>query len=408
LIEEEQMNDVAEKYIIITSSNFPEGGPGANYLNLFCRWLLVHGTEISVYLLKGHAFGSNKYNGPRTDFSSDGVPFTYLGFRQRPDNILLKLADQFLSFIRLQALLLNLLLKGKPVTILLYNSDLFFNTTVHIAGKLANIKVVKFAAEIIDKSQYRPSILGRVSRAAYMVNFRYLNKMSDKLLVFSHYLKDEFLKMGFDERKILVQPNLTDFEFWKPEKVPVKYTLGYSGAPYMKDGLKDLLMAVKILIQRGHNVSLLIVGDATFGRTLIPGLRAECEKLEIEYCVTFTGLVDTREVKKYLSQCQILAITRPDTIQTRAGFPTKLGEYFALRKPILATRFGDMEKYFKDGSDLILAECDDPKSIASKIEWMIHNQEKLTEIALKGNRTAEQLLEFNSSMKRILEFLTSN
>jgi glycosyltransferase involved in cell wall biosynthesis len=407
LIEEEQMSDIAEKYILITSSNFPEGGPGANYLNLFCRGLLIHGTEISVYLLKGHAFGSNKYNGPRTGFSSDGVPFTYLGFRQRPDNILLKLADQFLSFMRLQALLLNLLVRGRPVTILLYNSDLFFNVSVHIAGKLANIKVVKFAAEIIDKSQYRSSILGRVSRAAYMVNFRYLNKMSDKLLVFSHYLKDEFLKMGFDEQKILVQPNLTDFEFWKPEKVPVKYTLGYSGAPYMKDGLKDLLMAVKILTQKGLHVSLLIVGDATFGRSLIPGLKAECEKLEIKDWITFTGLVDSVEVKNYLSQCQILAITRPDTIQTKAGFPTKLGEYFALRKPILATRFGDMEKYFKDGIDLILAACDDPKSIAGKLEWMIHNQEKLTGIASNGNRTAEQLLEFNSSMKRILEFLTS-
>ncbi|MBE0674158.1 MAG: glycosyltransferase, partial [Bacteroidales bacterium] len=299
----------------------------------------------------------------------------------------------------MQALLLYLLVKGKHVTILLYNSDLFFNTSVHLAGKFAKIKVVKFAAEIIDKSQFKPSILGRVSRAAYMVNFRHLNKMSDKLIVFSHYLRDEFLKIGFDESRILVQPNLTDFEFWKPEDTSVKYTLGYSGAPYMKDGLNDLLMAVKILIQKGLYVSLLIVGDATFGRTLIPGLKTECEKLEIVDCVTFTGLVNSDEVKKYLSQCQILAITRPDTIQTRAGFPTKLGEYFALKKPILATRFGDMEQYFKDGSDLILAECDDPKSIASKLEWMIHNQEKLTGIALTGNITAEQLLEFNGRMK---------
>lgn len=402
------MNDVAEKYIIITSSNFPEGGPGANYLNLFCRGLLSQGSDISVYLLKGHAFGNNKYNGPRSSISANGVPFTYLGFRQRPDNKLLKLTDQFLSFIRLQALLISLLIKGKPVTILLYNSDIFFNTAVHITGKFRKIRVVKFAAEIIDKSQYSPSILGKASRAAYMVNFRHLNKMSDMLIVFSYYLRDEFLRMGFDERRIFVQPNLTDFEFWKPEMAPVKYTLGYSGAPYMKDGLNDLLVAVKILIKKGLNVSLLIVGDATFGRSLIPALKAECKKLEIEDFVTFTGLVDAGEVKKYLSQCKILAITRPDTIQTKAGFPTKLGEYFALKKPILATKFGDMEKYFKDGNDLILAECDDPGSVASKLEWMIQNEKQLNGIASTGNKTAEQLLEFKGSMKRILAFLTGN
>ncbi len=402
------MKSISEEYILITSTNFPEGGPGANYLNLFCRGLKANGTHISVYLVKGHAFGNTRYKGPRTSISPEGIPYTYLGFKQRPENVLLKIADQSLSSLRLLYLLTSLIIQRKQITILLYNGDIFFNTPIHLAGRIGKIKVVKFAAEIIDKSQYRQSLLGRISRAAYMFNFKYLNRMADKLIVFSYYLKDQFVQLGINESRILIQPNLTDFEFWQPEKSAIEYTLGYSGAPYMKDGLKDLLMAVKILIQKGLNVSLLIVGDATFGRTLIPGLKAECEKLEIVDYVTFTGLVDSGEVKKYLSQCQILAITRPDTIQTKAGFPTKLGEYFALRKPVLATRFGDMEKYFKDGSDLILAECDDPKSIASKLEWMIYNQEKLTGIALKGNKTAEQLLEFNGSMMRILEFLTRN
>ncbi len=402
------MGSVSEKYILITSTNFPEGGPGANYLNLFCRGLKTNGIHISVYLLKGHAFGNMRYNGPRTNISLEGVPYTYLGFKQRPENVLLKLADQFFSYVRLLYLLTSLIIQRKQVTVLLYNGDIFFNTPIHLAGRISKIKVVKFAAEIIDKSQFRQSILGRISRAAYMLNFRYLNRMSEKLIVFSHYLKREFLQMGIDERKILVQPNLTDFDFWQPEKTEIEYTVGYSGAPYMKDGLSDLLMAIKILRGKGLDISLLIVGDATFGRSLIPGLKEECSSLGIDDLVTFTGLVNSIQVRRYLSKCQILVITRPDTIQTKAGFPTKLGEYFALRKPVLATKFGDVERYFEDGIDVIMAECGNPSSISSKLEWMIKNKVILAEISVNGNMTSRQLLDYKVSMKRIREFLTKN
>ena len=396
------------RFILITSSNFPEGGPGANYLNLFCRGLKINNAEIKVYLLKGHAFGDFRNQRPRRNLTPEGIPYTYLGFRQRPDNVVLKLADQLLSLVRLIWLLLSLLPARKRTTILLYNSDLYFNLPVHLTVKAAGVRLVKFVAEIIDKSQYRRSIIGRMSRAAYMGNFRYLNKMSDKLIVFSQYLKNEFLEMGFKEQKIMVQPNLTDFEFWKPAITETKYTIGYSGAPYMKDGLSDLLKAIGILNSKKLDISLLVVGDATFGRTLIPGLQDECRKLDIVDRVTFTGLVESGEVKNFLSQCKILAITRPDTIQTRAGFPTKLGEYFALRKPVLATRFGDMEKYFADRLDVIYAECGDPASIARNIEWMMKNEEKIGFISVRGYDTAKQLLEYSSTMTRVLDFLVSD
>ena len=78
----------------------------------------------------------------------------------------------------------------------------------------------------------------------------------------------------------------------------------------------------------------------------------------------------------------------------------------ALGKPVLATKFGDIEKYFKDKDNIILAECDDPVSIADKLEWMICNAIGTRNIALKGHKAAELLLEYNISMKRILQFIT--
>ena len=399
------MKSQDQNYILITSANFPNGGPGANYLNLFCRGLKLNGCEISVFLLKGFAFGEFKYNGPRKNISDHGISYTYLGLRQRPGNILLKMADQFISFFRLHVMLFGLAGKRKSVTLLLYNSDLFFNVPIHIISKITGIRLIKFAAEIIDSSQFGNSPLGRLSRAAYMSNFKVLNKLSDKLIVFSNYLKTEFIRMGFSENRIIVQPNLTDFDYWDISPANTRYDIGYSGAPYKKDGLYDLLEAVRLLDVSGLTVTMLIIGDATFGNSLIPELMEECKRLGIADRVEFTGLVNSLTVKENLSQCKILAITRPDTIQTRAGFPTKLGEYLALRRPVLATQFGDMAIYFTDGYDVTLAECDNPESIAHKIRWMLDNEEELERITERGYIKAIQLLEYKEAMKRVIGFL---
>ncbi len=196
-------------------------------------------------------------------------------------------------------------------------------------AKIFRIKISKFVAEIIDKSEFDGSFFRKLKSYEYNFNFRYLNKIADKLIVFSYYLKNEFLKMGYNEDNIIVQPNLTDFKYWESSGGEIRYNLGYSGAPYLKDGLYDLFKAISLLSKKKINVTLLVIGDATFGKSLIPALKIECQKLGIDGKVTFTGLVESLSVKKYLSECKILAITRPSTIQTKAGFPTKLGEYYA-------------------------------------------------------------------------------
>lgn len=403
-----ERDKIMKKYVLITSMNFPSGGAGATYLNLFCRGLKLNGCSISVLLLKGFAFGNYTYDGPRKNVTVDGIPFTYLGFKQRPGNQFLKLFDELLSFSRLIVFLFSLINKRKSINLLVFNAEIQYNIPIHLIAKIFRIKTSKFVAEFIDKSEFEGSFLRRIKRYGYIFNFKYLNKLADKLIVFSFYLKNVYIKMGYNENNIIVQPNLTDFRYWKPGKTEIKYNLGYSGAPYLKDGLYDLFKAISLLNNKNIDVTLLVIGDATFGKSLIPALKIECERLGISGKVTFTGLVESSLVKKYLSECKILAITRPSTIQTRAGFPTKLGEYYATKRPVLATNFGDMEKYFTDGQDILMAECGNPESIALKILWMLQNNEESELISRRGYDKAKQLFEYKNSVKRIIESLNCN
>jgi glycosyltransferase involved in cell wall biosynthesis len=403
-----ERDKVRDNYILITSMNFPSGGAGATYLNLFCRGLKANGCSVDVILVKGHAFGNYKYNGPRKNITAEGVPYRYIGFKQRPDKAIPKMFEELISICNLCRYLFSLINKSGSYKFLIFNSEMQYNIPVLIYSRIFRIKVDKFVAEIIDKSEFSNSLFGRLKRLGYNYNYKHLNLKSDKLLVFSLYLKNFYVGLGYDENKIMVQPNLTDFEYWKTDNNEVRYTLGYSGAPYLKDGLLDLFRAISLLNDENLDISLQVIGDATFGKSLIPSLKEECANLGIADKTFFTGLVELPKVKQHLSECNILAITRPSTLQTKAGFPTKLGEYFATRRPVLATNFGDMEEYFTDGTDIVMAECGNPEAIAQKIKWMIENNRELEVIAGKGYERARELLEYKSSVKRMISFLESN
>jgi glycosyltransferase involved in cell wall biosynthesis len=225
------------------------------------------------------------------------------------------------------------------------------------------------------------------------------------LIVFSQYIRNRYIEKKYPERNILVQPNLTDFDFWNKGDNDICFNIGYSGTPYKKDGIEDLLSAVGLLQKKNIEVTLLIVGDIVNENSIIPSLAEFCEKLGIRKSVTFTGLVPIEKVREWLNKCEVLAITRPNIVQAVAGFPTKIGEYFASRKTVLSTRIGDVVNYFNDMQEIVFAEPDNPQSIADKLEWIIDNQNESKKIAMNGYIRAKELLNYKDKVPAIMEFV---
>src|SRR5512140_672914 len=169
-------SNTEQKYFLITSTNFPIGGAAATYLNLFCRGLKLNGYTISVFMLKGNAFGEYIYSGPRKNLTRDGIPFTYLGFKQRPDNHFYKLFEELISISRLIFLLFSLISKHKSANILIYNSEIQYNTPIYLIAKIFRIRITKFVPEIIDKSEFKGSFFRKIKGYGEDFNFKYFNK----------------------------------------------------------------------------------------------------------------------------------------------------------------------------------------------------------------------------------------
>jgi glycosyltransferase involved in cell wall biosynthesis len=394
---------VKEEYIVITATNFPEGGAPANYLNLFCKGLKENDKYVKVWLLKGFAFGNYTNNDTRQNISKDGIPYIYLSSPKRPVGNIKKIGNDLLACFRLIIYLLKIVPNRKSTTILLYNNELQFSIPIFIVAKLVGIKITSFVPEYYDRSAFEGSFMLKLKWYGFLINFNYFNKASYRLIVFSHYLKTLYLEQGVDEQRIIVQPNLTNFEYWNTDTSESQYTLGYSGTPSLKDGLADLLSAISKLKSENIPVSLLVIGDSTFGKSLIPDLQKLCESLNITDLVKFTGLVSIEKVKEHLAECKILTLTRPNIIQTQAGFPTKLGEYFASGKQILTTDFGDLPRYFRPMEELVMAKCSNIEDISSKIKWIIHHPDETEQIRKKGYMKAKQLLSYQTCLSRIIK-----
>ncbi len=92
-------------------------------------------------------------------------------------------------------------------------------------------------------------------------------------------------------------------------------------------------------------------------------------------------------------------------IHADSGFPTKIGEYFAAKKPVVATKVGDLQFYFKNEHELIFAEPNDPKSIASGIRKLIEHPEMANKISANCYEWAINNLDYIENSRRLLKFV---
>ena len=106
-----------------------------------------------------------------------------------------------------------------------------------------------------------------------------------------------------------------------------------------------------------------------------------------------------------MKSCQILALTRPSGIFAEAGFPTKLGEYFACKKPVLITKVGDIPNYFKNEKHVILVEPNNIDSIVDGFEKIICNKDLSEKLSSNGYDWMKNNLDLNNVSTKLITFL---
>ncbi len=269
---------------------------------------------------------------------------------------LLKLNEAFLNQTDI------LIQKHKP-DILYQRLTRFNNSGAYLSNKYQIPLIVEYnGSEVwvqnnwgIDKLKY--------SKLALEME-KYVLNSADTIITVSQVLQDELIERGFDKDKIVFYPNCIDentFDYKKFQEKDKKFLrdkLGFKeedkiltfigtfgawhGVDFLANSIVKLVKTHKAELDE-RKVKFLLIGDGLLGEKV----RAILGTDDIKEYVTFTGLIPQKEAPKYLSISDCFLSPHIKQKSKFIGSPTKLFEYMAFAKPIIASNLDQIGEVFE-------------------------------------------------------------
>jgi len=192
------------------------------------------------------------------------------------------------------------------------------------------------------------------------------NTKENALRYYNYNGQIETIPLGF------VQPSfrrVTRADLGLPEDQIILVSVGRL---VKRKGYEYAIRAVSQLVQQGHQVKYLIIGDGPEEMTL----RGLAKELKIEKDVIFSGYV-TEEVKyQYLSQSDIYLLP-----SLHEGFGICLLEAMYCGLPIVATNNGGQTDFLIDGKNALLVPTKNWEILAETIDEICCDKSKMSKMS---------------------------
>ncbi len=243
-------------------------------------------------------------------------------------------------------------------------------------------------------------------------------KNAEVITVVSKPLKDELVERGYEARRILVNPNAVDPSRFDPARFPqdeidgLKRKLGipegtrvaaFIGTFSPWHGVEVLAKAIPMALSNCPRLHFLLIGAGPLFDEVMDQLRVG----NVLDRVTFTGLVPQDDAPKYLMCADFFLsphVPNPDGTPF-FGSPTKVFEYMALGKGIIASDLDQLGDILTNEETALLVPPLDMKALATAIERLY----EAAELADRLGRAARELVlrkyTWKAHVDRILDHL---
>ena len=205
---------------------------------------------------------------------------------------------------------------------------------------------------------------------------------ADHVLAPTHEVRTHLLRQG--ARSVHVVPTGVDidlFDWDYPEPGPP--TVLYAGTVEPGRGIRVLLRAMAYLV-RDVEARLMIVGaiEPTFRYML----EQQAQQLGIEEFVELHGEVEHRTMPELIASATVcVAPSAPDPdAQSYAIFPTKILEYMACRRAVVAARGGSTTQLMEHSGGGALCRPGDPSDLARQLRSLIRDRDRRGRLAETG------------------------
>jgi glycosyltransferase involved in cell wall biosynthesis len=240
---------------------------------------------------------------------------------------------------------------------------------------------------------------------------------ADLVVVVSRAMRDELVGRGVAPDRILVNPNGVDPDRYSPtiDGGSVRARLEFDGkvvigfiSTFQPWHGADVLARAFVTLMRDHpahrdSVRLLMIGTGS-------GLAATRQIIAdagLEVTAHFTGLVAQEDGAQYLAACDILAsphVPNPDG-SPFFGSPTKLFEYMAMGKAIVASNLDQLGELLRHGDTAWMVPPGDAGALASGLARLVQDPNLRTALGEAARRDVLAHHTWRTHVKKILDAL---
>lgn len=252
----------------------------------------------------------------------------------------------------------------------------------------------------------------RVGMLGLLERFERVNlSAATRIFVVSEVERNNLLRAGVNATKIVVNPNGVDAERFRPgiggqsarRELGIEgdeTLVGFVGSFGPWHGVLALSEAIK-LVPKDARIRFLLVGSGVLRDEVEKSLR-EAGAMER---VIFTGSVEHERVPKLLDACDVLASPHVPLADGSEffGSPTKLFEYMAMGKGIVASRLGQIGEVLAHEETALLVEPGDARALSEAIMRLAKSGELRERLgrAARAEAVARHTWEHNA--RRVLD-----
>ncbi len=387
--------------MIFSALQYPNGGAAANRHLAIIKGLIELRNNIFFIL---------------SSIQKDEIENNYINFIVRKclfnfdKNNLHVLLFKYITYLKkLKKLVYEIDSKNKIDVIIIFDTNFWEILPVLWIAKKKKIKVIHERTEypfVVEKK----NLIGKLNSVIY--NKLIIHKFSG-LFVITFALKQYFeTKLLFKKPIIvinmIVDPSVFVSSFMDKQLQNQNYIAYCGNMEGDKDGVDILIKAFGKAINNYESckdLKLKLIGDISneylYTRLLNIAKEAFCVD-QIE----FTGKLDFLKIPNILNNAKALLLARPDNIQAKGGFPTKLGEYLSTGKPVIITRVGEINRFLRDEENVFFAMPDNVDSFAFQIAKVFQNYENALKIGENGKKLIYNVFNYKIQTHQLLDFIS--
>jgi glycosyltransferase involved in cell wall biosynthesis len=384
-------------------SNFPFGLAEIQRLILISKALILENYDVTVLSYK-FTLNQNLFKEVLSNNEYEGIKYIYsAGKSLEKCNFLHK------TFLKSKGKLkeLNNILKrsrtNKELILFVSSKDIFHILSYYLVSKICKIKCVLNYVEFYSVIQQSEGLRNSINN--YFFD-RLTYKFSDGIIPISTFLENYLQNVHYC-KPILKIPVICDLNRFSGKNIKsVENYFCYCGSTNYTEVVEFVIDSFyNIRDKKDFKLYLIVSGDQKKIKLLKENTAQRFANSEEE--IMFFQNVSNTELEAFFTGAKALLIPLRKSLQDIARFPHKIGEYTASGVPIISTKIGEVELYFKDMENAFLTNEFDIADFSSKMSYIIDNPDSSKIIGEKGKELCKKLFDYSIYSEPLDKFIKS-